>query len=54
MIDTFLIRLTQFEKTGSKGKFLIPLETGKSESQIPLSKLEVDHVFRDLDTFAVR
>ena len=25
MTDTFLIKLTQFEKTGSKGKFSIPL-----------------------------
>ena len=43
MINTFLIQLTQYEKTGSIGKFFIPLRKLK---KIPPSKLEIDHVFR--------
>ena len=42
MIGAFLIAITQIENTGSTGKVLIPLEIKK---QIPLSKLEIVHVF---------
>ena len=31
MIATFLIKLTEFEKTGSIGKFLIPLGNSKTK-----------------------
>ena len=42
MIGTFLLTLTQLEKNISMVKFFIPME-----NQNPVSKLEVDHVFRD-------
>ena len=50
MIDTYSVKLTQFEKNGSIGKD----SAEKSESQIDFSKLTVNQVFVDLDTFAVR
>ena len=46
LIGAFLIKLTQLEKT-INNKLLICWE-------IPLSKLEVDHVFCDLYTSSVR
>ena len=39
LLDTFLIKIPQFEK---------------SDNQILFSKLEFDHVFRDLYNFAIR
>ena len=45
MIDTFLIELIQFDKTGLIGKVFIPLDNQKIKS---LSKPEFDHVFREL------
>ena len=52
-MDTFLLKLTQFEKTGSIRKNFIPLENLITR-EFPFSKSEVDHVFRDLYTFAFR
>ena len=53
MSDSFLIKKNkQFDKTGSKSNFFY--FAGKSKNQIRFSKLKVDHVFRDLHTFAVR
>ena len=51
MIDTFLIELIQFDKTGLIGKVFIPLDKQKIKS---LSKPEFDHVFLRAYTFAVR
>ena len=45
MIDTFLIKSIQLEKTESIGKFLIPLGNLKIKFH---SLNEVDHVFREL------
>ena len=47
MTDTFLCKLTQFEKTGSIGKTFDSLGN-------QFSKLEINHVFRDFYNFAVR
>ena len=52
MIGKFLIKFTQFEKTGSIIKFFLILL--KNLQKNPLSKLEVRRVFRDIYTFAVR
>ena len=48
MTGAFLIKLTQFEKTGSINELLIPVVSLKIHS---LSKLEVDHVFHDFNKF---
>ena len=48
VMDTFVLKLTQFEKTGSMGKLSI---LRGSLKWIPFSKLEVDRVFRDLLQF---
>ena len=45
-----LTKLTQLNKTGSISKLF---NSGKFEHK-PLSKLQVDHVIRDLYTFDVR
>ena len=51
LMYTFLLKLNQFEKTGSIGTTFIPL----GDLIITfLSKLEIDQVFRDLSTFPVR
>ena len=47
--DAIKIKLTQPEKTGSIGKIFICLE-----NLIPLLRLQVDHVFRDVYAFAVQ
>ena len=52
LIDTFLLKVTQFEKTGSISKLFISL--GDLIIKFHFSNLEVDHVFCDLYTFAVR
>ena len=52
MIDTFLITLTQFEKTGSIDKILNV--GGKSDNSTRFSKLEVDITFHYFYMFAVR
>ena len=44
MIGAFLIKFTEFQKTGPLGKLFIPL--GKNEKKNLFSKLEVDQVFR--------
>ena len=46
-VDTSLRKLTQLGKTGLIGKIFVP-QAEKSDNEIPFSKLEVDHVFRDL------
>ena len=48
MTGAFLIKLTQFEKTGSINELLIPVVSLKIHS---LSKLEVEHVFHDFNKF---
>ena len=48
MMNIFLLKLTQFEKTGSIGKPFISLGNLIIN---PFSKSEVDHIFRDLYTF---
>ena len=52
MIDTLMIKLTQFEITGSIGKLFNPLENLKIE--IHLIEIISRSRFRDLYTFAVR
>ena len=52
MMDTFLLKLTQFEKTGSIRTTFISL--GNLIILFPFSKSEVDHVFRDFYVFTVR
>ena len=47
MIGSSLITLTQLEKTVSTGKVFIPLD----KNLIPLSKLEIVHVFGAISTF---
>ena len=42
MNGAFLITLTQYEKTGISGKYLF---RWKPKIQIPLSKLEIVHIF---------
>ena len=51
MMDTLLLKLTQFEKIVSMGKTLISLE---NQILHQFSKLEFYHVFRGLHSFAVR
>ena len=48
----FVMNLTQFEKTGSMSRIFISL--GNPEKLVTLSKLEIDHFFRDLNTSAVQ
>ena len=50
MMDTFLKKLTQFEKTGSKGK----TSNSLGNLLIPLSFSEVLYNFRGLYIFAIR
>ena len=52
MMGTFLLKLTQFEKTRSIRKTFISL--GNLIINFHFQNLEVDHVFHDLYTFAVR
>ena len=51
MMDKLMLKITQFEKTGSNVKFNA---AGKPENSNPLPKLELKHFFRDLYNFAVR
>ena len=51
LIDTFLLKVTQYEKTGSISKLFISL--GDLIIKFHL-RTSVDHVFRDFYTFAVR
>ena len=53
MNDAYLITLTQFEKTGSVGKFFIPLENFNINIHL-YSKLEKDSFFNALYNFTVR
>ena len=52
MMETLMLKLTQFEKTGQTGKTFISL--GNLIIYFHFGKLEVDHVFRDLYKSAVR
>ena len=47
MMDTYSLKLTQFEKKLQYKKL-------GSDNKNPISKLEVNHIFRDLYTFAVQ
>ena len=51
LMDPLVLKLTQFEKTGSIRQTLISL--GNLITNL-FSKSEVNHVFRDLHNFAVR
>ena len=50
MIGACLIKSNQFEKTGP---IIINFSISLENVKIPLSKLEVDHIFRELHTFAL-
>ena len=52
MMVIFLLKLPQFEKTGSLGKIFY--FAGKYDNSFPFSKLEGDHIFCALYSFAVR